>query len=134
MKHVFLKRMYLCSFLLTGGQFLTGCALFQDWMNSESLAEYGESVFKRQNLITSQIMLLPETQLSGAQSQKLQQAEAKMHQDCKLLNDYAVREMDNANIDLVFKKKVRDSIESCDFSIQQIENTLTELGISIDDD
>jgi hypothetical protein len=74
-------------------------------------------------------MLLPETELSAENYQKLQQAESQMQKECKLLNEYATREMDKAHIDLLFQKQVRDSISGCDASIQGIETLLNQLGI-----
>lgn len=124
-----LKRVIFCGLLaLTGSEFLTGCSLFQDIWEQDSIAEYGESVFRRQNLITSQIMM-SEVELSAANTQKLQQAETQMQKDCKLLNEYASREMDNASMDLLFQKQVRDSIPGCDASIQKIEVLLKQLKI-----
>lgn len=108
---------------------LVGCSLFQDMWEQDTIAEHGEAVFRKQNLITSQIMMLSESDLSAENLQKLQQAESRMQKNCKLLNEYATKEMDKAVINLSFKKQVRDSIENCDLSIQQIENTLIELGI-----
>jgi hypothetical protein len=124
------KRNIICGLLFfSASEVLTGCSLFQDMWQQDSIAEYGEAVFRRQNLITSQIMMLSDSDVSEENLQKLQQAEARMQKDCKLLNEYATREMDKSNIDLLFKKQVRDSIKNCDVSIQQIENTLNELGI-----
>ena len=119
----------VCLLLIING-FLTGCSLFQDMLQQDSIAEYGEAVFRKQNLITSQVMLLPETELSAENYQKLQQAESQMQKECKLLNEYATREMDKAHIDLLFQKQVRDSISGCDASIHTIETLLNQLGIT----
>lgn len=124
-----LKRTIFCALLvLTSSGFLSGCSLFQDLWEQDTIAEYGESVFRRQNLITSQIMM-SEAELSAENTQKLQQAEAQMQKDCKLLNEYATREMDKASIDLLFQKQVKDSIPGCDASIQKMEVLLKQLGI-----
>lgn len=125
-----LKRAFFCGLLVfTGSECLTGCSLLSDIWEQDTIAEYGESVFRKQNVITSQIMMLSESELSPENSQKLQQAEAQMQKDCKLLNEYATREMDKANIDLLFQKQVRDSIQGCDDSIQKMEVLLGQLGI-----
>lgn len=125
-----LKRTIFCGLLIFSSTgFLTGCSLFQDMWEQDAISEYGESVFRRQNLVTSQVMMLSESELSAQDSKKLQQAESKMQTDCKLLNEYATREMDKASIDLLFQKRVRDSIKGCDLSIQTMEATLKELGI-----
>lgn len=125
-----LHRSLFCGLvILCSSQFLTGCSLISDAWNQDSIAEYGETVFRKQNLITSQVMMLSDSELSPENSRKLQQAESKMQKDCKLLNEYASREMDKATIDLLFQKQVRDSISSCDASIQSIQSLLAELGI-----
>jgi hypothetical protein len=116
-------------FLLLSSPFLTGCSLLSDWWRQDEIAEYGETVFRKQNLITSQVMMLSESELSLRDQQKLQQAEAQMQKECHLLNQYASREMDAETIDLLFRKQVKDSIKGCELSIQQIEATLIELGI-----
>lgn len=117
-------------FIFYTSEFLTGCSLISDAWNQDSIAEYGETVFRKQNLLTSQVMMLSDADLSPENSQKLQQAESKMQKDCKLLNEYATREMDKAAIDLVFQKQVRDSISGCDASIQSIQSLLGQLGIA----
>jgi hypothetical protein len=125
-----LKRVFFSGLLvLVGSVNLTACSLFQDMWQQDDIAAYGESVFRQQNLITSQIMMLSESELSAENSAKLQQAESVMQKDCKLLNEYATREMDKTAIDLLFKKQVRDSIKECDFSIHAVETLLGQLGI-----
>ncbi len=109
---------------------LTGCALIADFWQQDILAAQGEAVFRRQNEMTSQVMLLSETELSAPELQKLQQAEARMQQDCHLLNDYARREIEDESMDLSFQQQVKNSIQGCEASIQKIEATLTELGIN----
>jgi hypothetical protein len=129
-QHGLLKSGFFGGILVLTGMSLNGCSLFQDMVEQDNIAQYGEAVFRKQNEITSQIMMLSEAELSKEQYQKLQQAESQMQKNCQLLNEYASREMDKSSIDLVFKKRVRDSIENCDLSIQQIEHTLIELGIN----
>jgi hypothetical protein len=130
MINIRLKRTVFSLLLVIASEWLAGCSLLDDMLQQDSIAEYGEAVFRKQNLITSQVMLLPETELSAENYQKLQQAESQMQKECKLLNEYATREMDKANIDLLFQKQVRDSISGCDASIQGIETLLNQLGIN----
>lgn len=95
----------------------------------QSTAEYVESVFKRQNAISTQVMMLPETELNAEDYEALLQAEAQMQKDCKLLNEYALKEMDNESTTLMFKKQVKDSAEGCDLSIQEVEELLDDLDL-----
>jgi C-terminal processing protease CtpA/Prc len=125
-----LKSVTMAGWLIFSGNLLvSGCSLLGDLWQQDEIAEYGETVFRKQNLLTSQVMMLSESELSEQNQQRLQQAEARMQEDCKLLNEYATREMDAENIDLLFRKQVKDSIKGCDMSIQKMEATLLELGI-----
>ncbi len=108
---------------------VSGCSLMSDWWQQDEIAQYGENVFRKQNVLTSQVMMLSESDLSEQNQQRLQQAEAQMQAACKLLNEYAAREMDAEKMDLLFQKQVKDSIKGCDMSIQKMEATLLELGI-----
>lgn len=129
MKLILKRALFSGLCVLVGSGALMGCSLVQDVWNQDDIAEHGEAVFRRQNAITSQVMMLSDSDLSASNQKKLQQAESKMQQECKLLNEYATREMDKKTSDVLFQKQVRDSIEGCDSSIKQIENTLVELGI-----
>jgi len=124
-----LRCFFYAGFLLVFSH-LTGCALIADFWQQDALAAQGEAVFRRQNEITSQVMLLSETELSAPELQKLQHAEARMQQDCQLLNDYARRAIEDESMDLSFQQQVKNSIQGCEASIQKIEATLTELGIN----
>ncbi len=115
--------------LFVGTNLLTSCSLLTDLWRQDEIAEYGEAVFKKQNLLTSQIMLLSDSELSAQDLQTLQTAEAQMQKECKLLNEYAQREIDAQSTDLVFRNQVKNSIQGCDASIQKIETTLNKLGI-----
>lgn len=124
----YIKRAVFCGLLLNVVS-LTGCAIFNNLFAYQSTAEYVESVFKRQNAISTQVMMLPETELDAEDYEELLQAEAKMQRDCKLLNDYAVKEMDRESTSLSFKKQVRDSAEGCDLSIEDVESLLEDFDL-----
>ncbi len=117
-----------CALLLATNA-LTGCAVFHDVFGYQSTAEYVESVFKRQNAISTQVMMLPETELEPDDYDELLKAEVQMQKDCKLLNDYAVKEMNNESTSLMFKKQVRDSAEGCDDSVQEVEELLEDFDL-----
>ena len=52
-----------------------------------------------------------------------------MQTECKLLNESATREMDNTPMDVVFQKKVRDSIKGCEASIHATQAVLEQLEL-----
>lgn len=108
---------------------LNACAMINDIFGYHNTAEYIESVFKRQNAISSQVMMLPDTELSSENYEILLHAEAKMQQDCQLLNQYAVKEINQESTSLVFKKQVKDSAVGCDLSIEKVESLLDNFEI-----
>ena len=96
-----------------------GCAELQSIGNNDEIAEYAEAVFRRQNAVTSRIMMSMDDELNN--DIRLQQAEVAMYDACKLLNEYSSKEMDGETMGVLFKRKVRASIEGCDESIKQVE-------------
>ncbi len=109
---------------------LNSCATF----GYASTAEYVESIFKRQNAMSTLIMMLPDSELSAKDYDTLLQTEAKMQQDCQLLNDYAVKEMNHESTSLLFKKRVKDSAENCDLSVDEVESLLDDFDIEFEFD
>jgi hypothetical protein len=108
---------------------LTACAVVNDLVGYTSTAEYVESVFKRQNAISTQVMMLPDTELSTENYETLLKAESTMQRDCQLLNDYARKEINQESISLLFKKQVKDSAKGCDLSIEIVESLLEDFDI-----
>ena len=104
---------------------LTACAT----LGYQNTAEYVESVFKRQNAISTLVMMLADDELSAEEYELLLQAEAKMQQDCKLLNEIARKEINNESSNLLFKKRVSDSVEGCELSIEVVESLLEDFDL-----
>lgn len=104
---------------------LNGCATF----GYTSTADYVEAVFRRQNAIATQVMMLTDIELSTEDEDELLQAETQMLQNCRLLNAYAVKEMNHESTSLLFKKRVKDSAESCDESVDEIESLLDDFDL-----
>lgn len=99
-----------------------GCAEFDTIRNRNDIAEYAEAVFRHQNQVTSRLMMsLDEALLDDIE---LRRAELAMHDACKLLNEYSAREMDGEPIGVLFKRRVRASIQGCDDSIRKVEAAL----------
>lgn len=91
-------------------------------------ADYAEDVFIRQNQATSEIMMLSEDDMEPFAYEHLQEAENKMQKACELLNEYAVREIDGQSIGLFFKKKVKNSVEGCEYALRNVESILAKLN------
>ncbi len=120
-----IKTLKLCLLLTIISQTLTGCTLFSAALNRD----YIESVFKRQNAISSHIMLMSESELSNVDYDALLQAESEMQRECRLLNQAAQASIDQQNSNLSFKKQVTDSVEDCDDSLQKVEELLESFNI-----
>lgn len=88
----------------------------------DNFADYAESVFRHQNVLTSRLMMM-----NDFDNEKLEDAEQEMNDACHLLNEYAEREMAGESMGLFFKREVQASIEICDEQIQNLETLLTEI-------
>jgi hypothetical protein len=89
----------------------------------DEFAQYVEEVFKLQNHITSQIMILME---SG--NPKLQQpiinAEQHMQDICSPINEYASRDIDGLYISFSLRRRVEKSAEDCDKAAHEVKDLL----------
>jgi hypothetical protein len=81
--------------------------------------QYVEEVFKLQNHITSQIMILMESGSTISQ-QPLIKAEQHMQDVCSPINEYASRDIDGLNIGLSLRRRVEKSAEDCDKAAQEV--------------
>ncbi len=102
----------------------SGCTVMESVTQNDELAIYAESVFRRQNSITSTIMMLFEEDI--ADESQLNRAEMAMHEACRLLNEYSSREMEGESMGVLFRRKVKSSIKGCDESIQKVEEILAD--------
>ena len=113
---------FLISFLLAG------CISFGKSLKStESISEYAELLFKQQNRLTQQVMMLSEEDISPEEEEKISQAELQMHDACYLLIEYANREIEGKKMSVFFRRRVKNSLDSCSESIKIMELTLTEI-------
>ncbi|WP_031432279.1 hypothetical protein [Methylomarinum vadi] len=81
-----LQHFPLLLFLVMG----QGCAELTTLGNNDEIAKYAESVFRRQNAVTSRIMMSTDENLAG--DGRLHEAEVAMYDACRLLNEYSSRE------------------------------------------
>lgn len=109
-------------------QILTACTVFGDVISHQSTVDYVESIFKKQNSLSAEIMMLADEEgISADDLEELLEEETLMQEECGLLNEYALKEMNDEPISLFFKKKVRDSVEDCASSIEDVESLLEDL-------
>ncbi len=86
----------------------------------EDFTHYVEGVFRLQNSMTSEIMLLLETDDTG-NHEALSQAEQHMQEACGPLNEYASRDIDGLNIGLFLRRRVEKSAIDCEQAAQKVK-------------
>lgn len=99
-----------------------GCAEVNSIRRKDEVAKHAEAVFRRQNALTTRIMMSADAEMLD--DVRLYEAEMKMHDACKLLNEYSTREIDGKPIGMLFKRRVRASLNACEESIRQVESVL----------
>jgi hypothetical protein len=104
--------------LVLSFSFLLGCASAPVNSGHDSFADYAESVFRRQNQLSSRLMMLND---DAEDEEVFDVADQEMRDACHLLNEYAEREISGESMSWRFKSKVQDSIEACDKSVQRME-------------
>ena len=106
---------------------LVGCSSFgQSFKSTESISEYAELLFQRQNTLTQQVMMLSEEDVSQGE-EKIYQAELQMHDACHLLVEYANREIDGKKMSVFFRRRVKNSLDGCGESIKEMELIFMEI-------
>lgn len=93
-----------CSSLFFGGYGANG-------LSHEDFVRYVEEVFRLQNKMTSEMMLLSEDESA---SSVLLQAEQQMHTMCASLNEYVSRDIDGLYKGILLRRRVEDSAMDCD--------------------
>lgn len=122
---------YFLLVLLVFFLLLSGCSITREALNTkERITVYAESLFKRQNLLTQQLMMLSEEDMSLADEEILSQAELQMYDACHLLNEYANREIEGRKMSVFFRRRVKNSLNTCEDGIKNMESVL----MAIDED
>ena len=110
---------------------LSGCALpffggyGEQGMTREEFTRYVEEVFRLQNSITSEVMIL----LEGDDTKKyeaLLQVEQHMQEACGPLNEYASRDIDGLSIGFFLRRRVEKSAIDCERAAQEVKSLLAE--------
>ncbi len=112
-----MKRWWLAVLLIP----ITACSLIDALTHEQELTAYAENLFRRQNELTSQLMMV-----DAADDDEIYQAEMEMHEACKLLNDYARFQMEGKSMGILFKRRVKNSLPECDEAIQELEDCLED--------
>ena len=96
--------------------------------SKESIAIYAESLFKRQNSLTQQLIMLSEEDMTSADEEIIYQAELQMHDACHLLNEYVNRKMEEKSMSFFFRRRVKNSLKVCEERVINMESVLMEIN------
>jgi hypothetical protein len=89
----------------------------------EAFTQHVEEVFRLQNQMTSEVMMLLESDQSD-KADTLIQAEQHMQQVCADLNEYASRDIDGLSIGLFLSRRVEKSAIDCERAALAIKSLL----------
>ena len=109
---------------------LTGCSLLGVSSTSKAtISEYAEALFMHQNKLTQEVMMIPENEiiLSEANEKALFQMELEMHDACRLLNEYANREIEGKKMGVLFKRRVQKSFATCAKRVENLQRMLFKI-------
>jgi hypothetical protein len=116
-------KLMLISLMLSGcaTPFLGGYGA--NGQSREEFTRYVEEVFRLQNSMTSEIMLLPETD-DAKNHDALLEADQHMQEACGPLNEYVSRDIDGLNIGLFLRRRVEKSAADCEQAAQKVKSLL----------
>ncbi len=109
---------------------MTGCAspfsvgYGAHGQSRDEFARYVEDVFRLQNRMTSEVMMLLPTDESGSSHDDLLLAERQMHEVCTSLNEYAVREIEGQRIGLFLSRNIEKSAVGCEQAALRVQALL----------
>lgn len=105
--------------MLAIASLISGCAVpflngyGANGQSREDFEHHVEEVFRLQNQMTSEVMMLLETD-EVKKPETLMQAEQHMQQVCADLNEYASRDMDGLSIGFFLSRRVEKSAIDCE--------------------
>lgn len=117
--------------LIASAVFLSGCGapflgeFGQSGHSREEFGHYVEEVFRFQNSITSEVMMLLE---AGEVENRdvLLRSEQNMHRICEPLNEYVSRDIDGLSTGFFLRRKVVKSTMDCDHAAHEVKALLDE--------
>ncbi len=96
-------------------------------MTIEEFEQYTEAVFRRQNHASDQVIMLAE-EVDQTTYQKLAEAEEKMLEACRPLNEIAARQRDQESVGLALKLEIAPTIDACDRATTRLETLLRSVA------
>jgi hypothetical protein len=109
---------------------LEGCASFSIWgygPDGQTLEEFErrvETLFRLQNRMTSEVMVLQSDSTDPQQHEPIIVAEQVMEKNCSYLNEYASRDIDGLSKSILLRRRVENSVVDCEKSARKVEELL----------
>lgn len=95
-----------------------------DRQTREDFERRVEAVFRLQNRMTSEIMVIQSDGSSRQEHAPIIQAEQAMEKNCTDLNEYASRDMDGESKSFFLLKRVENSVADCEIAARKVEALL----------
>lgn len=118
----------LCAAVLMA--LVQGCTPYAIWgygPNNQNLEEFErrvEAIFRLQNQMTSEVMVLQSDGSDPHQHEPITVAEQVMEKDCRYLNEYASRDIDGLSKSIILRRRVENSVLACEKSARKVEEML----------
>ncbi len=123
---LFNQKVIKISVIIASSVLFTGCVFIQDPLGQKKMVQirqYAESIFRRQNTATSQVMILTMDEENSA----LSTAESTMQEACAELNAYVIRALSSDDflmLDFLAQHRVISSLDNCDAATKKLEALL----------
>lgn len=96
----------------------------------EEFERYVENVFRLQNSLTSEIMMLQESEELSSPEQLLQ-AEQHMRQQCASLNEYVARDVDGQSSGFLLRRRVEKTAAECERAATDLRDLIKPRPASV---
>lgn len=96
------------------------------FMTRDELRDYSEQVFRRQNGLTTRLMMASPSRdaLSESERRLIDKAESRMNEACASLNEIAAARAIGRDVDLELENSVRRTVRACAASARRLEDLL----------
>ncbi|MBE0469527.1 MAG: hypothetical protein IBX55_08500 [Methyloprofundus sp.] len=120
---LFNQKVIKFSVIITSFVLFPGCAFIQEPLGQKNIAQlsqHAESIFRRQNIASSQVIILT----MDEENSVLSAAELTMQEACAALNAYVIRAIsgdDFLMLDFLAQQRVISTLDDCDAATKKLE-------------
>lgn len=118
--------LFCIPFLLCSCQGLMTRGYGENSLPREEFAGYVEEVFRLQNQLTTEVMMIVGVD-DSEEYDELLKAEQVMHTTCDPLNEYANKELDGGSIGIFLRRRVERSAVACERAAKEVGVKLKQL-------